>query len=238
MKNIDKLKQFRANYIGDGYTSIKLADLLAEIEMRSSDGTALREMEARKDAAYLERNQLVAALSKCFPSGVGRTEIPGWSPDWHNCVYVDLPTGQVSWHFHDSHGHLFNHLFAYGGKWDGHSTEEKYERVNNMTPFAFADVWHAGTESFYKAMLVKKLSHVEALQEPPEVAGPVDADEYEGLRGMRWDESTELIREHMAQAGFKGELDPHVWNVLHRVANGAHKKGAQEMKAILRKGSK
>lgn len=90
---------------------------------------ALEEMEARKDAAYLERNQVVAALATAFPSGIARTAIPGWSDDWHGCVYIDLPTGQCSWHYHDSHAHLFAHLPAYAGKWDGHTTEEKYERL-------------------------------------------------------------------------------------------------------------
>jgi hypothetical protein len=87
------------------------------------------DMEQRKDAAYLERNQVVAALAKCFPSGIARTAIEGWSEDWHGCVYIDLPTGQASWHFHDSHAYLFVGLPAYTGTWDGHDTPEKYRRL-------------------------------------------------------------------------------------------------------------
>jgi len=89
----------------------------------------LREMEARKDAAYLERNQVVAALAKAYPSGVARTAIEGWAEDWHGCVYIDLPTGQASWHFHDSQAYLFADLPPYTGKWDGHDTPEKYRRL-------------------------------------------------------------------------------------------------------------
>ena len=89
----------------------------------------LADMEARKDAAYLERNQVVAALAKAFPSGVARTAIEGWSEDWHGCVYIDLPTGQASWHFHDSQAYLFDGLPPYTKPWDGHSTEEKYRRL-------------------------------------------------------------------------------------------------------------
>jgi len=96
------------------------------------DDYALTEMEARKDAAYLERNQVVAALAKCFSSGVARTAIEGWSEDWHGCVYIDLPTGQASWHFHDSHAHLFTGLPPYTKPWDGHSTEEKYGRLSAL----------------------------------------------------------------------------------------------------------
>lgn len=81
------------------------------------------------DDVYLERNGVVSALSKCFPSGVAKTPIEGWDPEWHGCVYIDLPTGQASWHFHESQAHLFAHLPAYPGEWDGHSTEEKYERL-------------------------------------------------------------------------------------------------------------
>ncbi|MDB5975114.1 MAG: Uncharacterized protein JWR07_1874 [Nevskia sp.] len=89
----------------------------------------LAEMRARKDAAYEERNKVVAALARSFPSGVARTAIEGWSDDWHGCVYIDLPTGQVSWHFHDSHAHLFTGLPPYSGTWDGHNTPEKYRRL-------------------------------------------------------------------------------------------------------------
>lgn len=90
---------------------------------------ALTDMERRKDEAYLERNQVVAALAKCFPSGTGKTAIEGWDPEWHGCVYIDLPTGQVSWHFHDSQSYLFGDLPPYQGKWDGHDTPEKYKRL-------------------------------------------------------------------------------------------------------------
>ena len=92
------------------------------------------DLEARKDAAYLERNQLVSLLSKLFPSGIKRTAIEGWSDDWHGCVYIDLPTGQASWHYHDSQAYLFAHLPPYAGEWDGHDTEQKYERIANAMP--------------------------------------------------------------------------------------------------------
>ena len=82
------------------------------------------------DAAYQERNRLVALLARLYPSGLKRTDIPGWDPEWHGCVYIDLPTGQASWHYHDRDAHLFDGLPPYQGEWDGHSTEEKYDRVS------------------------------------------------------------------------------------------------------------
>ena len=77
----------------------------------------LQEMTAKKDAAYLERNQVVAALAKCFSSGITKTNIEGWDKEWHNCVLIDLPTGQVSWHYHDSHTYLFEGLPQYTKPW-------------------------------------------------------------------------------------------------------------------------
>lgn len=87
------------------------------------------DMKAQRDAAYAERNKVVAALARLFPSGVACTIIPGWDEEWYGCVYIDLPTGQVSWHFHDSERHLFEGLPDYTKPWDGHDTEEKYRRL-------------------------------------------------------------------------------------------------------------
>lgn len=91
-----------------------------------------------KDAAYRERNQCVAllvrmALALGWRAGVGRhADEPGetWEPDWRTIIFIDLPTGQVSWHFHDSETELLAGLPAYMGAWDGHDTARKYRRVN------------------------------------------------------------------------------------------------------------
>lgn len=89
----------------------------------------LEELSAAKDQAYLERNQVVALLARCCPAGTQPTAIPGWHAEWNGCVYIDLPTGQASWHYHDSHAWLFSGLPPYPGEWDGHTTEEKYARI-------------------------------------------------------------------------------------------------------------
>jgi hypothetical protein len=98
------------------------------------------EQRNAKDGAYLERNQCVAGLAALaitfgWKAGTARTAIEGWSEDWHGCVYIDLPTGQVSWHFHDSQAHLFSFLPAYDGKWDGHDTPQKYKRLSALAAF-------------------------------------------------------------------------------------------------------
>ena len=83
------------------------------------------------DFVYHERDQLVAALSKCFPAWLGRHQ-GEWEDDWRWIVYIKLPTGQVSWHIHDSEMDLFTHLEMGDEKWDGHTTEEKYKRLNSL----------------------------------------------------------------------------------------------------------
>jgi hypothetical protein len=95
------------------------------------------DMARRKDAAYAERNQCVAllvrmALALGWKAGVREhpAEDKDWEDDWRTVVFVDLPTGQVSWHFHDSEKHLLGGLPRYLGTWDGHTTPEKYQRVN------------------------------------------------------------------------------------------------------------
>lgn len=95
----------------------------------------LERMRQDKDNAYLERNSCVAALAKLavamgWKAGLGKHTGEGpWDSEWTNIVYINLPSGQVSWHIHDREMVLFNWLAPYLGKWDGHGTREKYERL-------------------------------------------------------------------------------------------------------------
>lgn len=96
---------------------------------------AIGEEKRRRDNAYRERNCVVAALSKVFPSHLADhpKEDTTWEKDWRNIVYIGLPTGQVSWHLHDDDRWLFRHLEKReGNHWDGHTTEEKYNRLNRL----------------------------------------------------------------------------------------------------------
>jgi hypothetical protein len=93
---------------------------------------ALEDMRKSKDQAYTERNYLVALLARQFPSGTRKTAILGWSDKWHGCVYIDLPTGQASWHYHDSQAWMFAKLPAYHKPYDNHTTTEKYSRIEAM----------------------------------------------------------------------------------------------------------
>ncbi len=118
----------------------RLTAALAAAEARAEKAEArVAELEGEKNAAYRERDQIVALLARMalaagWTSGLRRHEPdpdPAWDEDWKNVVAIDLPTGQVTWHFHDSERPLFHSLPPYAGAWDGHTTPEKYRRVNS-----------------------------------------------------------------------------------------------------------
>jgi len=105
-------------------------DQLMAAEVRAEQAeAALAGAVEDKDEAYRQRNHLVAALARLFPSGVRATNIEGWSPDWHGCVYIDLPSGQISYHYHDSQAHLFAGLPPYDKPWDGHDKKNVHARL-------------------------------------------------------------------------------------------------------------
>ena len=89
-------------------------------------------MISELDNAYYERNKLVRYLASLFPSGIRKTDMPDWDPEWQNCVYIDTPAGQMSWHYHDREAHLFQSLPAYEKPWDGHTTLQKYIRLEKL----------------------------------------------------------------------------------------------------------
>lgn len=94
----------------------------------------IKELEDQKDGAYLERNTCVATMARMalmlgYKAVRTKTAIEGWSEDWHGCIYIEFPTFQSSWHFHDSQAHLFEFVPEEGNQWDGHTTEEKYRNL-------------------------------------------------------------------------------------------------------------
>ncbi len=112
---------------------------MTEQSLRDQLTQALGERDqerAAKDQAYHERDQLVALLANLFPSSLERHPDADttWEDAWRWLVFVDLPTGQCSWHIHDSELPLFDHVPRLQGRtWDGHSTDEKYDRIRQYT---------------------------------------------------------------------------------------------------------
>lgn len=83
------------------------------------------------DSVYRERSHLVALLASMYPSTIGYHDPQ--EPDWA-VVTVWLPTGQVSWHVAPDDMDLFGHVRQTDvSDWDGHTTEEKYGRIDAYT---------------------------------------------------------------------------------------------------------
>ena len=100
-----------------------------------------KQMTAERDKVYRERDACVAAMARMaqllgYRCGLGKhsESDSGWDPEWLNIVYIEFPhpsnlPAQASWHIHDSELPLFSFLPPYDEKWDGHSTEEKYQHM-------------------------------------------------------------------------------------------------------------
>lgn len=93
------------------------------------------------DALYRERAHLVAYLTTQWPSVVAPHE--DGEADWR-VIIVNTIRGQMSWHVHVDDMDLFAHVpsrestgwsrtLAKRFEWDGHTTEQKYERLRSLT---------------------------------------------------------------------------------------------------------
>lgn len=104
------------------------------LEVDQATAFVLNEQQAKIANAYTERNALVAALSKIFPSHLARhpEDDASWERDWMWIVFISTPSGQLSWHLHDAHLPMFAHLSEGPNVWDGHTTEEKYARLARL----------------------------------------------------------------------------------------------------------
>lgn len=107
----------------------------AGIEQKREYEAKLAEAIRSKDSAYSERDKLVQTLSKFYPSHLARhpDSDTTWENDWRWIVCIHAPCGQLSWHIHDSERPMFAHLQVKSNDWDGHSTEEKYQRLSRLS---------------------------------------------------------------------------------------------------------
>jgi hypothetical protein len=88
--------------------------------------------EAERDGAYRERAQLLALLATHYPAVLAPA--PDVDEEGWQILYLDLPTGQASWHIAPRDGDLLGHLAVAPAddpraQWDGHTTAEKYGRI-------------------------------------------------------------------------------------------------------------
>lgn len=85
---------------------------------------------------YTERNKCIA-LSAWLAKQLGFDTWIGidkeQEKEWQNVVYIQLPTGQVSWHISETEMGLLNFLSKDESKsWDGHDSIEKYKRIESL----------------------------------------------------------------------------------------------------------
>lgn len=87
------------------------------------------------DALYTERAYLLALLSTHYPSFLQKN--PDDDPGYEWILFIELPTGQATWHIKDTDAFLFTHLRRWASQavvWDGHTTVEKLERIRRALP--------------------------------------------------------------------------------------------------------
>lgn len=87
------------------------------------------------DEVYRERNALVAFLAHryCGVLVEDSEDEPGWG-----IVYIETKFGQMSWHIPPRDFDLFEGVdreVSY--RWDGHTTEEKYERLRRLSEYVY-----------------------------------------------------------------------------------------------------
>ena len=91
----------------------------------------MKNQSSGEKEAYYDRNQaamLAAKLATLWGIKVGwrmDPEEPGWP-----VLFIELPTGQVSWHIPEAEA--VNLMLPYQQEWDGHTTEEKRERIGDF----------------------------------------------------------------------------------------------------------
>lgn len=83
------------------------------------------------DRTYAMRNSAVfQAMASANQLGMAvGVKVDPADPVHPVVAYIDLPTGQVSWH-----------LPAYPGEYDGHKTDEKYGRIRDFQRLAVPEV--------------------------------------------------------------------------------------------------
>lgn len=87
---------------------------------------------------YRERARLVAFLTSIYSCYIGYTDPD--EPEWA-VVMVYTPAGQMSWHIAAEDMDLFDGRACDGvGDWDGHTTEEKYQRLEQLGAWAREDL--------------------------------------------------------------------------------------------------
>ncbi len=80
---------------------------------------------------YTERNKVIALAAKlALMQGYKAWKVPTVD-DWP-LVFIELPLAQLSWHIPIAEIDLFDFLPYGDNTWDGHSTADKYNRLERF----------------------------------------------------------------------------------------------------------
>ncbi|MEU8723548.1 hypothetical protein [Streptomyces antimycoticus] len=137
-----ELENQKTNGRADGYHGGRVDGAYdAAVRIRAALDTLAAEphpAEAERDQAYAERAALLAWISALHPANAviapaEDIDEPGWS-----LLYLLISGWQMSWHIHPRDALLFAHVEQVEptdprAQWDGHSTAEKYERIQEHT---------------------------------------------------------------------------------------------------------
>ncbi|MGA5820879.1 hypothetical protein ACPC54_23800 [Kitasatospora sp. NPDC094028] len=96
----------------------------------------LRTANAERDGAYRERAHLTAWLATIHPAVIAPAadvEELGWQ-----ILYITAGGRQLSWHIHPRDADLYRHVERVTSddpraQWDGHTTEQKYAAISEMS---------------------------------------------------------------------------------------------------------
>ncbi len=106
---------------------------------------------AQLDNTYRERARLLALLAALLPGSVTAPAEDLDEPGWQ-ILYLYIGGHQASWHIHPRDTDLFEHVEHVNpghprAAWDGHSTEEKYERIRHHTAALSRNTIETGAET-------------------------------------------------------------------------------------------
>jgi hypothetical protein len=97
------------------------------------------QVEGERDGAYRERAQLLAWLATIHPAVIAPA--PDIDEDGWQILYLTPGGNQLSWHIAPRDAELMAHVEHVPAddpraQWDGHTTEQKYERIRSLTILA------------------------------------------------------------------------------------------------------
>ncbi|ADI05636.1 hypothetical protein SBI_02515 [Streptomyces bingchenggensis BCW-1] len=154
MTSADTARTSQDNAPGEQYAeAIKRADIADDVTARTKELMTRRtatlrnraeRAEAERDEAYRERAHLLAWISALHPANAVITTAADIDELGWQLLYLLVGGWQMSWHIAPRDVGLFAHVEHVStsdprAQWDGHSTEQKYERMQQHVQRLAAD---------------------------------------------------------------------------------------------------